>query len=308
MAFSFFKKKQEETPLTHFINDLTLWLTQNEGREITVFQLNELLRKNELYQSYYYATSGFQTEHLTTILTMTVKADPTTTLQKISATAWQEQLSASDPARSPLNDLFRSNESYFKLRVKKTAFQIASDLIEKIFPEMRVYQQDKKTGDFVLNVFKELIYACYRLDLARTPQFQEQNQPLSQLQPASALLPLQTMLQKIEGQPLSELAGQYLFTWLLQYSGTITTASAVFASYSSAQVPDSVLLGSQEILQELSTKLATLDLTENYGANDALGLSPRLLKELPSLYQEANEKMAALDQKLQSDHQRGIDQ
>lgn len=301
MAFSFFKKNQEKTPLESFISDLSAWLSQNEGQTVTVFQLNELLRKNELYQIVYYATSGFQMNQLQPVLDLTVKPNASQLLDKISLDAWQEQLAATDPDRSPLNALFTSTAGYFKLRLKKTAFQISLELLQGTFPKMPAYQKDKKTGEFVMNTMKELLYACYRLDLGRSPQFEEKNLSLAELQPPATLLPLQGMLQKINLQPLNEVDSQYLFTWLLQYSATIATASAVFASYSSAALPESILSGSQAVVQELSNKAAALNLTQSQEAADSLALSQRLLDELPRLYQEANDQMTALDEKLSSE-------
>lgn len=298
MAFSFFKKDTLDEPYLAFINDLRSYCINNSGQEISVSSVNELLRQSNVYSHVYFATLGFDRRNKQPALQTLVTNDVQAKFDRIANKDWQEEFQTTAPTKSLLKTVLGSSENYFTLSIKPTAFQEGLWLAEKTLPETSAYRNDKKSGEFVLATWREFLFICYRLDLARNPLFEENDLSL----PAdSSLAPLLSLLNKLAAGTVSELDMQYLFTWILQYSATINATSTLLASYNTAELPPTVVDQAAPIIEKLVSGITSISLVNDRKNQDALNISEKLLAEIPQLYEDANKKMMELDQKLHSD-------
>lgn len=297
MAF-FFQKSQPAKQISEYLPALIAYLTAHEGQTIPLASLNQLARQKNCWNFAYYGTLGFQSEKLTPTFTAEVNQKVTSKLKNISEKQWEAEFSARKPQKSLLNELISSKERYFNLYIKPTGLFLAQTEATTCLPETEVYKKDKQTGAFVLQTLKDFLYAAYRLDLARQPQLEESNRPLNQLEPPSLLWQVASFVHRFPLGSINSLDIQYSFTWLLQYASTITATSTLYASYSSEVLPPEILTQTASIMETLVSQLTTVDVTDLSGAGDSLAISQQLLEQIPLLYQEANDKMAQLDQRL----------
>lgn len=295
---AFLKKEPSQAELLK--QTLTSWLIQNAGNEILLADLNECLYQNNFFSLHYFAQVGFQAENKQAVLTARVKKDAVKKLNQLKEADFNAEFTSTKIQKSILDGILTSESSYFRLYVAPSALKCGTDLL-KTFAETKIYQADKKTGAFVASSIQELLYLCYRFDLAQNPQLAVKNLSLTKLVPASVTAPILTTLTAIYNNTISEVDLQYLFTWVLQYSATITATSTLFASYSASALPPEVLAKTQAIVRELSKNFAasTTVLTP-HATQDALGVTSQLLEQIPALFEEANEKMTTLRQKLQA--------
>lgn len=298
MGFSFFKKDQASDKYEVFQAELTTFLTAHADSEIQINELNELARKADLYTIAYYATVGFTASNLQAELTAQIVSNPAEALAQRTKKEWQAEWQPLTATKSILNSVIGSRKNYFKLYVNPTALSESLILAEATFPETDEYQRDKKSGEFVLNTIKDLCYLCYRLDLANNDLMEEKNLTWPELATPSTLQPVTNTLQRLKNGAISNLDIQYMFTWLLQYSATITATSSLYSSYSSAKLPPEVCAQTEAIVGKLSENFANLSLSAAEATQDSLKLSQQLLDQIPDLFADANQKMAELDRQL----------
>lgn len=301
MAFSFFKKDTLDTPYLAFINDLRSTCINNEGQELPVKRINELLRQSNVYSHVYFATLGFDRRNKQPALQTLVVNDVQAKFDRLTEKDWQTEFKGTTPTKSLLKAVLGSSQNYFTLSIKPTAFQEGLWLAEKTLPETAPYRNDKKSGEFVLATWREFLFICYRLDLARDPLFEENDLSLAELATPSTLASLLKLLNKLAAGTVSDLDLQYLFTWILQYSATINACSTLVASYNTADLPQEVIDQAAPIVEKLVSGITSISLVNDHKNADALNISEKLLAELPQLYAEASKNMAELDQKLHSD-------
>lgn len=293
---AFFKK--EPTKEEQLQQKLRTWLTQQAGQTISFTSLNECFYQNDFFMLHYFAESGFQADNKQSVLKGMVAKDVSQKLSRIKETDLNAELKTTTKEKSLLDGIITSDQNYFRLYVAPSPLKTGLLLLDKL-PETKIFQRDKKTGTFVANSIHELLYLCYRFDLAQNLQLAVKNLSLEQLSPPSVTLPILTTLTAIAQNSIAEIDLQYLFTWVLQYSATITATSTLFSSYASAALPEEVLEKTEAIVKDLSTNFArsTTTLTEN-ATQDSLAISNQLLNQIPTLFQEANQKMTTLNKKL----------
>lgn len=291
-----FRKNTLAEPFENFVAALISLLTQKEGQTMPLCSLNELARSQGIYTYAYFGTLGFQADNLKPAQELLVAKD-TSGLKSISQKEWQAEFSVSSPEKSLLSPYLSSKDRYFNLYVTPTNFESATKLAQAVLPETKVYQKDD-AGAFVLDTLKELLYCTYRLDLALHPKLEENHLPEEKIAPALTLPPVRNLLLDIQNQRISELDNQYLFTWLLQYSATITATSTLYASYSQADLPPEVLEKTAPLVKKLVEEITSVPQTLATNATDSLQISAQLLDQIPELFAEAQGKMAALNAKL----------
>lgn len=290
--------KKEPTQEDQLQQNLRAWLSQQAGKTIALANLNAFFYQNDFFKLHYFAESGFQADNKQPVLTATVTKDAQKKLSRIKETELSSELKINKKEKSLLDGIITSDQNYFRLYVTPSPFATGLLLLEKL-PATKVFQADKKTGSFVQNNIKELLYLCYRFDLAKNPQLAVKNLALAQLATTSLTLPILTTLTAIANQTITDLDLEYLFTWVLQYSATITATSTLFSAYASAALPEEVLEKTQAIVTELAENFARSSIVLTQNANqDSLAISEQLLKQIPDLFQAANQKMTALNDKL----------
>ncbi|BCA87060.1 hypothetical protein EsVE80_25830 [Enterococcus saigonensis] len=294
---AFFKK--EPTKQDQLQQKLRTWLMQHAGQEIALNDLNEYLYQNDIFTLAYFAEVGFQAPQKQVVQNACISKNAAQKIAAIKESDFNHELTTTKEEKSILNGIITSDKNYFRLYVTPSSFQVGC-LLLAFLPETNVYQADKKTGAFVLNTIKELLYLCYRFDLAQHPQLAAKNLPLMRLDPPSVTQPILTTLTAIQNKTIAEINLQYLFTWVLQYSATITATSTLFAAYSSATLPSAIQTKTQAIITELSANFASsaTTLTETT-EQDSLAMSAQLLEQIPHLFQDANQKMMDFNQQLQ---------
>lgn len=296
-----FRKPTLAEPFENFVAAVISHLNQKSGESMPLCSLNELARSQGIYTYAYFGTLGFQKENLKPVEEVLV-AKELRGLKEITQKEWQAEFSASNPTKSLLAAYVSRKDRYFNLYVTPTNFKIAAKLAEDILPETKVYQKDE-SGPFVLDTMKELLYCTYRLDLALHPKLEENHLAEAKIAPELTLPPVRALLLAIENQQMGELEIQYLFTWLLQYSATITATSTLYASYSQADLPAEVLEKTAPLVKKLVTEITTFPQTLDTNATDSLQISNQLLTQIPELFAEAQGKMAALNAKLKDGNQ-----
>lgn len=296
MAF-FSNKSLLSEAQTEFLAAMKSSLSSQPGKVIEVSALNELARQANCWEVAYYAMQGFNSSDKKAVNELSLREDYLIILKKITDKQWAEELTASTSKKSLLNQLVSSKERYLNLYIKPTPWLISKKQAQTALPETTTYKKDKATGVFVLETLDQLLFVSYRLDLAQHQNLEEENLSLNELQPPSLLLPVATLVSRIASKDVAELDLQYIFTWLLQYAATITAVSTLYASYNTALLPAEVVDQTRGIIEKLVKEVSTVEL-KTTSVEDPLALSQQLLKQIPALYEEANQKMTALDHQL----------
>lgn len=283
---------------TEFVTTLKAYLNAQQGALLDLSTINELARASNCWDFAYYGIQGFSEADKKAVNHALLRDDSSLLLKEISDKQWAEELSVKTAAKSLLNSLVSSKERYLNLYIKPTGLLLNRQQANKFLPETAVYKKDKKTGAFALETLDQLLFSAYRLDLAQHNDLEELNRKPNQMVPPSLLFPLSELVSRIAADEITDLDLQYIFTWLLQYAATITAVSTLYASYNTAALPAEVTEQTSSILEKLVQEVSTVDLTKMTGVKDPLALSQQLLKQIPVLYEDANNKMTALNQQL----------